>query len=69
MRKTITQKEVNKLLILQEKAVLLQKEVDKIDGDIQKMLDTKDDDGNILEFLNEGKDVMTFLYNCGIKLK
>ena len=69
MRKTITQKEVNKLLILQEKSVLLQKEVDKIDKDIQKMLDTNDDDGHILEFLNEGKDVMTFLYNCGIRLK
>ena len=69
MRKTITQKEVNKLLILQEKSVLLQKEVDKIDKDIQKMLDTNDDDGHILEFLNEGKDVMAFLYNCGIKLK
>ena len=69
MRKTITQKEVNKLLVLQEKASLLQKELDKIDADIQKMLGTKDENGRILDFLNLGQDVMVFLTDCGIKLK
>lgn len=69
MRKTITQKEVNKLLIFQEKAQLLQEESVKIDTDIQKMLGTKDEHGYILYFLTEGQDVMDFLRNCGVKLK
>lgn len=69
MRKTITQKEVNRLLIFQEKAQLLNKELDKIDTDIQKMLGTKDEHGRILDFLNKSQDVMDFLCNCGIRLK